>query len=281
MTKWILGTSLALTCLAAPVFGQPFSTDLYSHASYAGRVETLENELTRVQAELASYQVRNDHPANFASNRHFGNSSWTFGAEAAALKPFVGLPDGEEFNYEATPRVWMGYEGASGLGTKFTYWQFDGTNRSGLLELEALSLDWDVSQRGRFQHWDIVVFGGLRYGKLGTDLLTTFEGIGPTVGAEVRRPFGDRGVAFVGNARGSILFDDSFSDPLGGSLRDGSMTVWQVQLGVEWSRPIFWSNSLVVRALYESQQWEGPTLLGLLAPSVSFGGPTISVGISR
>jgi hypothetical protein len=136
-----------------------------------------------------------------------------------------------------------------------------------------------------------MVFGGLRYGKIGIDVEDrqaeeeygiTFEGLGPTLGAEVRRPIGSRGWALVGNVRGSLLFDDRPSirgDFDGEPIDDVSATVWQTQLGVEWSRCIFGSSHLVVRALYEAQAWR--TGVAFEDAHATFGGPTFTVGIVR
>jgi hypothetical protein len=297
MRKWILfGAGLSVMCLASLGNAQTPTSDLYSYASYANRVETLERELAQVHAQLASYGTGGGNYAKSYDDKCCGESSWFVGGEVAVLKPFAGLRASEAFNYEATPRIWLGYEHGSGLGTRATYWQFDNTNPAGTIDLEFHTFDLDVTQRGQFCNWDIMVFGGLRYGKIGVSEVvpqgegearyeTVFEGLGPTLGAEVRRPIGNRGWALVGNVRGSILFDDRLSvrtpfqvedEP----IDDVSATVWQTQLGVEWSRCIFGSSHLVVRALYEAQAWNMGVGFAQDA-NVSFGGPTFTVGIVR
>ncbi|MCL4201568.1 MAG: hypothetical protein KJ000_03685 [Pirellulaceae bacterium] len=294
MRKWIsFGAGLTVMCLATIANAQTPSSDLYSYASYANRVETLERELAQVHAKLASYGTEGGNSAKAYDDNCCGESSWFVGGEVAVLKPFVGLPAFQAFDYEATPRVWLGYEHGSGLGARATYWQFDNSNPDGTIDLDFRTLDLDVTQRGQFCNWDIVVFGGLRYGKIGvTEFVPqeerefgfVFEGLGPTLGAEVRRPVGNRGWALVGNVRGSILFDDRLSIREEGEgpapINDVSATVWQTQLGVEWSRCIFGSSHLVVRALYEAQAWN----MGVdffEDANVNFGGPTFTVGIVR
>jgi hypothetical protein len=222
MRKWILfGAGLSVMCLASLGNAQTPTSDLYSYASYANRVETLERELAQVHAQLASYGTGGDKHAKSYDDKCCGESNWFVGGEVAVLKPFIGLPASEAFDYEATPRIWLGYEHGSGLGTRATYWQFDNSNPTERLTWSSIRSTWmlpsgDNSAIGT--SWCSAVCATARIGietnedrQAEEEYGITFEGLGPTLGAEVRRPIGSRGWALVGNVRGSLLFDDRLS----------------------------------------------------------------------
>jgi hypothetical protein len=102
-----------------------------------------------------------------------------------------------------------------------------------------------------------------------------FEGIGPTIGLDIRRPVGDWGFALVGGGRGALLFGHKNIDRflMSGSeselpfLRltgaDEVVGCGQLELGVEWERQLEHGGFLFVRGTWEGQLWTdagAPTL---------------------
>ena len=180
--------------------------------------------------------------------------------------------------------------------------------------VEAQTLDLELTQRADLGPMQLQVAGGFRYGKMCTDLgasgvesvfneqtygyddspfagsvAADFEGVGPTVALGVRRPFGGCRMALVGDVRGSWLYGHTNAYPTGdliaameeyavsGRAGDHMMQVWEVQLGLEWTRPAA-CGELVARAVWEAQAWEWAPLASLLHQDVGFSGPTFSLG---
>jgi len=89
--------------------------------------------------------------------------------------------------------------------------------------LHMYTVDVEITQCMQICCWDVVFGGGIRDASVHIDRMNAFtpaggaapsevadignnfDGIGPTVFAELRRPFGCGGLAFVGNVRGSLL----------------------------------------------------------------------------
>ncbi|NQT15669.1 MAG: hypothetical protein HQ582_23130 [Planctomycetes bacterium] len=267
------------------------------------------------------------------------------GAEAAFLKPHMGAlgfsadghPDAmitPTLDYEASPRFWIGFENASGLGLRATYWQIDGSARKALVhgddildlignlgldlpeiedlglgvEMEAETIDLEVTQRGCLGCMELEFAGGIRYGRMRTGLFvdgtiiddgeypfiagiaTEFEGLGPTLALDARRAIGCNGFALVGGARGAWLFGSTDAFLTGDaaqlidiqiSAEDHVMQVYEVNLGVEWSRCLSNGGEIAVAALWESQVWEWAPVAGLIHQDVGLSGPTLQVAFTR
>jgi len=251
------------------------------------------------------------------------------GVDIAMLKPHLGTPElaGTEllptFGCEVSPRLWLGYETCDGFGGRARFWIFDHTAEGGdalfnatqgqmglTSSVEAATVDLEFTQEASFRRWNLGLFGGMRYGKSGqriglqasnaerlaADL--DFEGIGPTLGLDARRPVGCRGFALVGSLRGSFLFGSTragIHDP--GNLledligipaddirlrfNDHFMQTWETQLGIEWTRRTCCGNRFLVRGALEAQVWDSGAMVGLLSSETGFVGPTITIGLSR
>jgi hypothetical protein len=124
-------------------------------------------------------------------------------------------------------------------------------------------------------------------------ILTTqrvFEGIGPMLSGEFRRPFGCCGLAGVVSARGGVLFgekslsrfENNGSSGLPPFISLGSVDevsgVGELDVGLEWRRATE-HGSLAIRGAYEGQLWTdagAPTLTFL-----GFEGFRIGVELSR
>jgi hypothetical protein len=145
---------------------------------------------------------------------------------------------------------------------------------------------------------------------------TDFEGAGPTIGIETRIPLGcSERLAFVSNARGSLVFGDTsklfqganpglaFADAFDEEF--DMIYILEMQLGLEYSRETRYGRAFV-RGMFEGQYWGNagfdqddiltPALLGTPGPgnaggfggllfkqddSVGFVGGTVAIGIER
>lgn len=152
------------------------------------------------------------------------------------------------FDYEGTPRVWLGYSNCCGNGARIRYWNFDhpaertpygvvsvGESLAVLdASLDVQALDLEATKHLELCGTHLTLAGGLRYGKAETqrrftysdktypesnyfmDSRVDFDGVGPTVALEFRSPrhlFCK--LDLIANVRGSLLFgetDMSLSD---------------------------------------------------------------------
>jgi hypothetical protein len=258
------------------------------------------------------------------------------GAEVSFLKPHLGAlgfsatghPDAmilPTFDYEASPRFWIGFEDSSGLGLRAIYWQIDESARmdmwhaddiAGMLDgvyidgigvdLEAETLDLEVTQRGCLGCLELAFAGGVRYGRMQTGLFvdgeivdlgdfrggvaTEFEGVGPTLALDARRPLGCYGLSLVGGIRGAWLYGctDGFLTGDATELIDVTITaedhlmqVYEANLGVEYSCCLSGGCQMSVAAVWESQVWEWAPVAGLIHQDIGLTGPAISVSFVR
>lgn len=217
-----------------------------------------------------------------------------------------------DYNAQVAPRVWLGYQGASGLGFKATYWGYDqtatGSDVAGALGgdvalgLMARTVDLELMQSTSFCRWDLGVSGGLRWARLEDELSILgpagqlalrrdFEGVGGTVALGARRPVGQRGFALLGGARMSLVYGESdaqIEDTLIGlptvtlTADDQVLSIYELRLGGEWSRELNSGARVVAQLVYEAQTWNVPPVFaGLLDSSIGFTGPAFSLAIER
>jgi hypothetical protein len=182
------------------------------------------------------------------------------------------------------------------------------------------SIDLEGTQDGNFHNWDFQIAGGVRYAKIEYDMIgsiagniedpigelpagfepftdtisaaSEFSGVGPTIALAGRRPlmFAD-GLAFMVGVRLAFLFGDStatlttenaFADPLVASdFEEHLVQVWEVQVGLEYSRQLASGARLFGAAFLAAQVWEWNSPFGVSGGDLGFFGPTISVGIAR
>lgn len=172
----------------------------------------------------------------FASNGDLPNAN--FGVAGGA-----GVTDRTlNFNYQVTPRIFLGYVGASGLGGRVRYWQYDhggGTNsttdtnpNSGTFGDTATiaggfkfqTFDIELTQQSSFRAWNFLMAGGVRYASFAADstnavvdplgapigfsrLTNSISGTGLTTAFQARRALNATGsLVWLTNLRGSLLF---------------------------------------------------------------------------
>lgn len=242
---------------------------------------------------------------------------------------FFGHPEADftpGFDYEVAPRIWLGWDNAEGLGVRARYFTFDADATQTLPAdhpplvlggfelqgtqawLEAQTLDLEATQRGCMGHLQFQLAGGFRYAKMETGVGASgvvtgqtppvplaagigmdFEGVGPTVAIDVRRPFGSRGLALVGSARSSWMYGqtdigltgDLAAIPVNAYADDHMMQINELSLGVEWSRCLARGGKVTVAALWEAQAWEWAPVAGLIHQDIGLTGPTFSFSFMR
>ncbi len=192
---------------------------------------------------------------------------------------------------EGGVRFVVGGEDCCGFGARVRYFLFDNTvgytgeweNGSGPVVLnggvgiDVQALDFEVTQRGAFRKWDLLVSGGLRYGSvdisdgqaifsgLGSAVFfgptgTSFEGVGPTIAGQAKRELGNSGLSVIGRARTALLFGDidvysAFRS--GGllSIRDEFVQVWEIQFGLGYDHDCS-LGTLNAGIFWEAQRWD-------------------------
>ena len=256
-------------------------------------------------------------------------SNWYVGLDVAVLKPHMGslgvsiagtdVDLTPRHDFTVAPRVWLGWENAEGLGVRARYFTFDadaaqpfpGPIQIGPVVLEGLgselaaqTFDLEATQRGCLGNLQFQLGGGFRYAKMETGLSVLgtafrtpfiggigmdFEGVGPTVAIDVRRPFGCRGLALVGGARSSWMYGETdfhgtgivAGFPLSVYAEDHMMQINELSLGVEWSRCLANGGKVSAAALWEAQAWEWAPVAGLIHQDIGLTGPTFSFSYMR
>jgi hypothetical protein len=277
------------------------------------------------------------------------------GAEVAFLKPYFNnnsalyrnattsatIIDGEFItNYNASPRIWLGYEDC-GFGGRIRYWVYDqgadpqvgvqsddsvtffapgisigslqtenpGDKISTSEHLHMYTLDAEITQCLQMCCWDVMFGGGLRDASVHIDRTNAyiaagdtapsevatignhFDGVGPTVFTELRRPFGCHGLAFAGSLRGSLLYGTKSLRATDATAMqtqtfdqtvNGCLGVAELSLGLEWAKDVSRDTSVFAQALWENQIWTNMgNSTGITGDNLGLGGFTFAVGIYR
>jgi hypothetical protein len=260
------------------------------------------------------------------------------GAEVVFLQPHLGSPnfagiafDGNVFtldfpsnDYDASPRVWVGWVFEKGLNIRARWWQFDqglgsetfdmnvdGADVMGVGGLEVEALDLEIGQQFSAGLFEANVGGGIRWGQtihdfvldvdvpdpiapysLAAFAVRDFEGVGPTMFAEFRRPVGCSGLALLANLRYSLLFGE---DTAGLAVQDTDgldiaallaedvvVGVGEIQLGAEYATDLNYGRRVFIRGMFEAQQWSGTaTAIPLFTNDLGLVGFSAGIGLDH
>ena len=188
-------------------------------------------------------------------------------------------------------RVVLGKEACDGFGVQFRYFHFDQnveydglwdngiatTPVNGDTGIKVEAFDAELTQRGSFRSWDILVTGGLRYGKVEFDIPSNlftgigavifggptgsdFDGVGPTVSLSAQRPLG-YGLSVIGRARTALLFGDvdyvgAFLPNTYLTIEDEFVQVTELQFGLGYDRCLNCGANLNMGVFWEAQRWD-------------------------
>jgi hypothetical protein len=145
-------------------------------------------------------------------------------------------------------------------------------------------VDIDITQRMTIWRSLLNVGGGVRWaefkngytadvnsplnGNSSSSATRRFDGIGPSIFAELRRPLGTSRFSLIGAVRGSMLYGQGTNDstvvpnglPVSASIHsqnDDFVAIGESQLGIEWSTWISRQTVLFVQTAWETQYWLG------------------------
>ncbi|MEN6494844.1 MAG: Lpg1974 family pore-forming outer membrane protein [Thermoguttaceae bacterium] len=218
--------------------------------------------------------------------------------------------------FDPSWRLWLGYVSPTGGGVRARYWQFDhdlaaetfdttvgGDALSGRGRLNMYSIDVEFMQRFDFETFSINGTAGMRVANIDRSFSMTsaggggdpstlslsnqYDGIGPTLSGEFRRPIGSGGLAVLVNSRGTLLFGSRkvnlvIPEDLAGfpdfpqisitGEDDSFLAVGEIQMGFEWSRELSNGSRVFTNALWEGQAWgSNSSMAGLTGFIVGLG----------
>lgn len=234
-----------------------------------------------------------------------------FGAEVAFLNPHVGARTvsglGEvepDFDFHESIRYWAVSQFPEGISVRGAYWNFEDeatqTTAIGRAtdRLEFDVVDLEIGQRFGYGCSELHVLGGVRYARLlrnfsiappspvPGELKWDFDGIGPSIGALLRRPLGCGPFALLGSARGAWLHGDSQISSVGLGIPPGAQTLrehavqsWEIKLGLEFAVPLYLGGQFVLQAFWEAQSWDWNPRSPLLQEDLAFTGPTLALAL--
>ncbi|HUG66215.1 MAG TPA: Lpg1974 family pore-forming outer membrane protein [Pirellulaceae bacterium] len=202
-------------------------------------------------------------------------------ADGVRAGSFNNIPpattDDVSFDYNATPRLTLGYVTDSGLGVRVRYWEYDQVGTPDFpgtgvgMGVDTYNIDFEAFERVQVSDcWAFELSGGLRYNSFNETMtdpippgarLNSFDGLGGIVGLEATRSLGRWGNLY-GRTRFGILHDDKTVINVAGGLtqaailRDSTVTMTEIAMGYEWNRCTRNGSLLFARAGYEWQHWD-------------------------
>ena len=221
------------------------------------------------------------------------------GVEADANPLTAAVPDGGRVTSAAIPSGFTpftvnpnGAVVASGEGNRL----------STEYQVEFDNFDLEATRRLRAADWLLNLGGGVRFASLeqtydafasgerpgSATAASDFEGSGPTVYAEFRRPIGQTGLAFLTSARGSLLYGDreGFARTSQGGVvntavfeSDDLVPLGEVQIGGEWSAWVNPATLFFTQAAFETQLWSGVGSAHDPEGDVGFSGFNLTLGL--
>jgi len=250
-----------------------------------------------------------------------------------------------------SPRIWIGFETDRGWGLRGRYWEYTAAKSnddffvfdypnivetvSANSRLHIYAVDAEVTRRFRCGDWRWLGSFGLRntglkvnhgfdffqanaldeeyviVGSATTNSLRQVDATGLTGSFEARRPFGDRGLAFAWNMRGSVLwgtdtavassrfmFPDVTLAQLAAVQESTTQYIFETQLGLEWSRHIeCLKGCAFAHLMFEYQRWtadlrhasfemcqtvnDNSLSLRSIEPNIDFAGVAFAIGFTR
>lgn len=197
---------------------------------------------------------------------------FTLGAELPLLSLYANHGAGtstyswfDDFNVEPALRVNAAYQTTGILGFRGRFFDFGATgDRDPKEYVDIQTYDLDATTRLNLKGWDILAFGGLRWGSVGyskhswgTYYDYNFDGFGFSMGADVHRNIG-YGFAFYGGVRQSMLYGESSGSsnfsPIA-TMNGVVVPVTELRIGTEYTHVLTGGSKLTLGAGFEHQQF--------------------------
>ena len=185
-------------------------------------------------------------------------SALIFGAEMTFFRYHTsdGVED-DEFDFEISPRITLGYRAPDGLGLRVRWWEYDHENGDSTLEVDTYNFDIELFEEisvGSCSSME--VSAGIRYNEFEENDLDdgeshSFEGFGGLFAVEANRELAIGGAAYA-RLRQAILMDDYDAD--GTELVDVVVGMTEIGLGYETTL-ISGCYCVTGHAGIEWQQW--------------------------
>ncbi|MAV36966.1 MAG: hypothetical protein CMJ59_16080 [Planctomycetaceae bacterium] len=239
-------------------------------------------------AATNSYSALEQRVSALEQQKNTGESSKrggaTVGAEVVFLRPF-GTDNGMRgHDYQAAPRVWLGWQGERDLGMRVRWFEYHQSNLGSpdVVDVEAMHFDLELTSEFNLGgHWNALLSGGTRYAEVthadedDDEETMGKQGTGPVLGFELSRDVTSNVGLFV-LGRTSIQFGNGSDTGDDESHDYETFAVTEIQIGTEWNRPILGTALTFVRAGVESQFYHhvadaDDESLGLFGANLSFG----------
>ena len=190
----------------------------------------------------------------------------TAGADVVFLRPF-GTDNGmQSHDYQAAPRVWLGWQGVSDFGMRLRWFDYDQYNAGSVQRPRVEASHFDLEMTSALEldgSWDVLLSGGTRYAQVLTSEqpdegvasadVEGKRGLGPLLGVELSRGLTDNMGLYV-LTRMSLQFGDGFEEGDPDETHGyEAFAVTEIQMGTEWNRPLFGTALTFARAGVESQ----------------------------
>ncbi len=271
--------------LMAAVLGLP--TVNATEAQFA----SLSERLAEVEAELARYRSGDSCEVPCEEDyTECRTPGLVAGFELALLRARQSEGDALDYDAEATPRIWLGWQGSGGMGFRVRWFEFDATSNnpaiSNIDDLNMMTLDLELTDTFTLgSKWEGLFSGGFRFAQyreqygLGGGGIDYDESYGLVLGVELYRQVTCNWYVF-GIARGSVMMtDDSILVGTPSTFADGTFFITELQLGAEYRRVLSGTTYLFGRAAVETDYWSGVSQGD--TEDISLMGVAFSVGLAR
>lgn len=218
-----------------------------------------------------------------------------------------------QYDHNTTPRSYSPVAGFRAFGrveaTPFNSYAIavPGQTLTATHSMTLDTFDFDVTQDFNWHQSTIIVFGGIRYARMAQSYLAevrdgggafqdstfldhSFEGVGPTVGLDLKRQIGASRLSVVTGGRASVLFGNYWEDAGENYHNWGEVEVieesqvkaiGEARIALEYEREVLATSILLVRCGYEGHIWfqgGGPNADG---GDLGLEGLTIAIGLIR
>lgn len=263
----LLLSTIAATQAVADDF--EFASDK-TFSSYEARLDNLDCRLKKVECA--------DHCCS--------TPGMVAGAELVLARVFGSDNGMRGHDYEFAPRLWLGWQGANGVGARVRWFEYFEANPASPDDSDLHVMTFDVEATSTLpmgSNWRGLLSGGIRYAEYdeldeGGGPVLGKHGAGPLIGAELHRNLSYR-LNMYGIVREAIIFGNGINTFSPGADDYEIFAITEIQLGVEWNRALAGTARLFARAGVEGQFYhqvgdDDEEAFGL------FGG-ILSVGILR